>query len=184
MFCCVILQAREKHEKLEPCQPAAVSSEPPSSEKDTQQRVGPPAGQDSKPQPSQLAETGTSRSTCSSQQIHSQSTPAMSISPSSTPSSVHQIVTSSQVLVTSSPADSLGATPHIHHSLPYNIEDVERNELLSITKLNKWDYPIFDLATQAQTTILSQVSLYCSLMSPIQEAEWPFGLRWKILLRS
>ena len=167
---------RGKHEKLEPCQPAALSSEPPSSEKDTQQWVGPPAGQDSKTQPSQLAETGTSRS--SSQQIHSQSKPAMSISPSSTSSSVHQIVTSSQVLVTSSPADSLGATPHIHHSLPYNIEDVERNELLSITKLNKWDYPIFDLATQAQTTILSQVSSYCTLLSPMKEIEVSSALWW------
>ncbi len=59
--------------------------------------------------------------------------------------------------VTSS-TSSLALTP-VAHSLPYSLEDTHNNELLSITKLNTWDFPIFDLASQAQNSILSQVSI-------------------------
>ena len=180
-FYSLYLQMRGRPEKLKPCQPAGVSQDSisdsegehsePSSDK-----VGPSSGdhhrQDSKePEPgsqptTQPPDTGTSSRSSSNHHLHqqnSQSKPATSSSlTSSTSSSTHQIVTLSQE-ITSSPADTLGGSthlsaPHIHHSLPYNVEDIDRNELLSITKLNRWDYPIFDLATQAQTTILSQVS--------------------------
>jgi cGMP-inhibited 3',5'-cyclic phosphodiesterase A len=42
--------------------------------------------------------------------------------------------------------------------LPYKPEDLDSNELLNISRLTEWDYPIFDLAAIAQTTILSKVA--------------------------
>lgn len=45
------------------------------------------------------------------------------------------------------------------HSLPFQLEDLEHSELLSLSRLNKWDYPIFDLASDSPHTVLSQVCI-------------------------
>ncbi|XP_076444816.1 cGMP-inhibited 3',5'-cyclic phosphodiesterase 3A-like isoform X3 [Babylonia areolata] len=37
-------------------------------------------------------------------------------------------------------------------------EDIERSELLQISRLNDWDFPIFDLADQEKTFVLSKVA--------------------------
>ena len=42
--------------------------------------------------------------------------------------------------------------------LPYDLDGYKDHQLLQTTELNKWDYPVFDLADQAETTILSLVS--------------------------
>ena len=41
---------------------------------------------------------------------------------------------------------------------PIDIEDIQNSELLQTSKINQWDYPIFDLSNSAQNTVLSQVS--------------------------
>lgn len=42
--------------------------------------------------------------------------------------------------------------------IPWEIENIDDCELLHIHRLNEWDYPIFDLASQCSDTILSKVS--------------------------
>lgn len=41
--------------------------------------------------------------------------------------------------------------------IPWEIENIDDCELLHIHRLNEWDYPIFDLASQCSDTILSKV---------------------------
>ena len=43
-------------------------------------------------------------------------------------------------------------------TLPFDPDDLDKCELLNTSRLNEWDYPIFDLSCQAQTTVLSKVS--------------------------
>jgi hypothetical protein len=43
-------------------------------------------------------------------------------------------------------------------ALSVDLSNIDKYEHLSISKLNQWDYPIFDLANDAQDTILSKVS--------------------------
>ena len=40
----------------------------------------------------------------------------------------------------------------------FTLEDVENSPLLQISKLSEWDFPIFDLAEQEKTFVLSKVS--------------------------
>lgn len=42
--------------------------------------------------------------------------------------------------------------------VPFNVEDLQHEDLLAMSLLNQWDYPIFDLATRANSFILSMVS--------------------------
>ena len=39
----------------------------------------------------------------------------------------------------------------------FTLEDIEGNAMLQMSRLNDWDYPIFDLADQEKTFILSKV---------------------------
>lgn len=41
--------------------------------------------------------------------------------------------------------------------IPWEIENIDDCELLHIHRLNEWDYPIFDLASQCSDTILSKI---------------------------
>lgn len=43
-------------------------------------------------------------------------------------------------------------------SIPFDEEDVQNNPLLSVNRLNQWDYSIFELANTCPSSILSQVS--------------------------
>ena len=42
--------------------------------------------------------------------------------------------------------------------LPYDLATYEDNQHLELESLTKWDFPVFDLAAQAPSTILSLVS--------------------------
>ncbi len=148
-----VLQTREK---LEPCQQSAVpvNQDPTSLRTDSSSRVLPPS--DSEPR----AVSPSSRD--------NQSEPAISLPPSSVTSQTPLVVTSSADSPQRAPVSSVifslpaawGALypEHVHRPLPYQPEDVEKNELLSVSRLSSWDYPVFELASQAPTTILSQVS--------------------------
>ena len=54
------------------------------------------------------------------------------------------------------------------HSQPlFTQDDIENSPLLQISRLNDWDFPIFDLAEQEKTFVLSKVSLEGPAMSGI-----------------
>lgn len=40
----------------------------------------------------------------------------------------------------------------------FTLEDIESSSLLQISRLNEWDFPIFELAEQEKTFVLSKVS--------------------------
>lgn len=47
-----------------------------------------------------------------------------------------------------------------YYELPFDISHYEQNELLQVSQLNVWDYPIFDLASSCENFILSQASIF------------------------
>ncbi len=179
MFC---FQTKETHQKLESCQPSAVSSAnqdqdssssitaaAPSSDNSTdrathaQHSLAPvekaSAAQQTVATASGVGSGGQSQSSFSAAPSATVSLPVTSLVTSSGKSPAVVVERVPPASIALSPAwDALSST-HQPQPVPYDLEDVERCELLSITKLNTWDYPIFDLASQAQTTVLSQVSI-------------------------
>lgn len=53
--------------------------------------------------------------------------------------------------------DDLGSVSSRTCPPPFERADLETWQLLQMSTLNQWDYPIFDLANQAGDTILSRV---------------------------
>ena len=45
--------------------------------------------------------------------------------------------------------------------LPYDLERYAGHDLLEMTSLSQWDFPVFDLADEAPDTVLSLVSIHC-----------------------
>ena len=43
----------------------------------------------------------------------------------------------------------------------FTLEDIESSPLLQISRLSEWDFPIFELAEQEKTFVLSKVSCCC-----------------------
>ena len=54
--------------------------------------------------------------------------------------------------------DSMSSQQSERRTLLFALDDVESCELLDISRLNDWDYPIFKLAEQENLFILSKVS--------------------------